>query len=79
MDGFISNNFQNIYVDEFLSIITRYYIRVRFTIAHEIGHYILHRSTIDSLKFNDEEEWKEFRLKIEYNYFVQQPPFLNYS
>ncbi|MCX6255865.1 MAG: ImmA/IrrE family metallo-endopeptidase [Bacteroidia bacterium] len=64
MDGFISKDFTAIYVDEFLYTDDRYYKRVRFTIAHEIGHYVLHRSTIDSQKFNDEEEWMNFRLAI---------------
>lgn len=64
MEGFISKDFTTIYVDEFLYMDDRYYKRVRFTIAHEIGHYVLHRSSIDSLKFNDEEEWMKFRMGI---------------
>lgn len=64
MDGFISKDFKYIYVDKYLYEDTRYYKRVRFTIAHEIGHYILHRSTIDSQKFNDENDWINFRRGI---------------
>jgi Zn-dependent peptidase ImmA (M78 family) len=64
MEGFISKDFTTIYVDEFLYTDDRYYKRVRFTIAHEIGHYELHRSSVDSLKFNDEEEWMKFRMGI---------------
>ena len=64
MDGFIANDYSSIYVDKFLYTDDRYYKRVRFTIAHEVGHYILHRSTIDGLKFHDEEEWIEFRMGI---------------
>ncbi|MCJ7446541.1 MAG: ImmA/IrrE family metallo-endopeptidase [Bacteroidales bacterium] len=65
MEGFISKDFKAIYVDEFLYTDDRYYKRVRFTIAHEIGHYVLHRSTIDSQKFANEGEWIKFRLAID--------------
>lgn len=64
MEGFISKDYSAIYVDEFLYCDDRYYKRVRFTIAHEIGHYVLHRSTIDDQKINDEEEWMRFRMGL---------------
>ena len=64
MEGFISNDFTSIYVDKFLYQDDRYYKRVRFTIAHEIGHYVLHRSTIDSQKFDDENDWIKFRIGL---------------
>lgn len=64
MDGFISLDFKNIYVDNRLYITDAYYPRVRFTIAHEIGHYVLHRSFIDQLKIESIEEWKKFRQSI---------------
>jgi len=64
MEGFISKDFSSIYVDEFLYTDDRYYKRVRFTIAHEIGHYVLHRSTIDNQKFSNEQEWITFRMGI---------------
>lgn len=64
MDGFIAQDYKAIYVDEFLYTDDRYYKRVRFTIAHEIGHYILHRSTIDTQKFQDVDEWIKFRLDL---------------
>jgi Zn-dependent peptidase ImmA (M78 family) len=64
MEGFISKDFTAIYVDKFIYIDDRYYKRVRFTIAHEIGHYVLHRGTIDHQKFEDEEEWIKFRIGI---------------
>lgn len=64
MEGFISKDYSSIYVDEFLYTDDRYYKRVRFTIAHEIGHYVLHRSAIDDQKFSNEEEWMKFRMGI---------------
>ena len=64
LEGFISLDFNSIYVDEDLYIDDRSYKRVRFTIAHEIGHLILHRFTIDMVKFSSEEDWKQFRLNL---------------
>jgi len=64
MEGFISKDYKYIYVDSFLYTDDRYYKRVRFTIAHEIGHYVMHRGTIDNQKFNDEEEWMRFRMGL---------------
>lgn len=66
MEGFISKDYSCIYVDEFLYTDDRYYKRVRFTIAHEIGHYVLHRCTIDDQKFSSEKDWMEFRTGIDY-------------
>jgi len=42
----------------------RYYKRVRFTIAHEIGHLVLHRSNIDLVRFLSDDDWKGFRLNL---------------
>lgn len=64
MEGFISKDFKTIYVDEGLYTDDRYYKRVRFTIAHEIGHLVLHRSSIDGVKFNNETDWISFRMGI---------------
>jgi Zn-dependent peptidase ImmA (M78 family) len=34
------------------------------TIAHEIGHLILHRDTINLVRFLSEDEWKNFRMNL---------------
>jgi Zn-dependent peptidase ImmA (M78 family) len=65
MEGFISRDFKSIYVDEDLYLDDRYYKRVRFTIAHEIGHFILHRSNIDMVRFLSNDDWKAFRLNLQ--------------
>jgi Zn-dependent peptidase ImmA (M78 family) len=64
MEGFISKDFKTIYVDKDLYSDDRFYKRVKFTIAHEIGHLILHRCNIDGLKFSNEKEWINFRMGI---------------
>ncbi len=65
MEGFISRDFISIYVDEALYTDDRYYKRVRFTIAHEIGHLVLHRSNIDMVRFLSDDEWKTFRINLQ--------------
>jgi Zn-dependent peptidase ImmA (M78 family) len=49
IEGFISGDLEVIYVDEFI-----YYqrpTRYRFTLAHEIGHYVFHGETYDWLEW----------------------------
>ena len=64
MDGFISLDFNNIYIDEFLYITENYYKRVRFTFAHEIGHRELHRDIIENIRFEKLEDWINFRIEL---------------
>lgn len=58
VEGFTSGDLQNIYVDEYVYTdrITRY----RFTLAHEIGHIVLHRHLYSAHKFKSIDGWKEF-------------------
>lgn len=55
IDAFISSNFKSITVDKYIqeSVSTRY----RFSLAHEIGHMILHGYLYSQLKFHDLTEW----------------------
>ncbi|HEY9791707.1 MAG TPA: ImmA/IrrE family metallo-endopeptidase [Candidatus Obscuribacterales bacterium] len=39
--------------------------RLRFTIAHEIGHFVLHSHLFEKLKFNSVEEWIAFLQQLE--------------
>ena len=64
LDGFISLDFKYIYVDEFQYSSDNYYKRVRFTMAHEIGHRVLHRDIIEKINFESEDEWKKFRMNL---------------
>jgi Zn-dependent peptidase ImmA (M78 family) len=64
LEGFFSKDFKSIYVDEDLYIDDRYYKRVRFTIAHEVGHLVLHRANIDMVRFTSQDEWIKFRMNL---------------
>ena len=58
IDGFISSNLKNIYVDEY--VYTDRINRYRFTLAHEIGHSVLHASVFRAHQFSSIDGWKEF-------------------
>lgn len=49
LDRFMKESFQN---------------RLRFTIAHEIGHFIMHEKVHEGVQFSTVEEWAEFMLAI---------------
>ncbi|MHC4533961.1 MAG: ImmA/IrrE family metallo-endopeptidase [Planctomycetota bacterium] len=55
-DGYSSADCTAIYVDEF--VYNKRYFRYRFTLAHELGHIILHKIYFDKLKFSTVSEWK---------------------
>ena len=58
VEGFTSSDLKNIYVDEY--VYTDYLNRYRFTLAHEIGHIILHRNLYNANRFSSIARWKEF-------------------
>jgi Zn-dependent peptidase ImmA (M78 family) len=55
-DGFITSDLKEIYVDE--SVYTKWPNRYRFTLAHEVGHAILHRDLFRQRRFRSVREWK---------------------
>ncbi|HXG60638.1 MAG TPA: ImmA/IrrE family metallo-endopeptidase [Planctomycetota bacterium] len=62
IDGFTTSDLKCICVDEFVysSRPTRY----RFTLAHELGHIILHQKIFELAKFRTVAEWKRFYKNI---------------
>lgn len=54
-DGFISSDLKSIYVDQRLQ--NSYENRYRFTLAHEVGHYYLHREIYEQIEFKTIEGW----------------------
>jgi len=63
IEGFISGDLNVIYVDEFI-----YYqrpARYRFTLAHEIGHYVFHSDLIASFHPQSVADWGKFVLGID--------------
>ncbi len=63
VEGFISGDLNVIYVDEFI-----YYqrpARYRFTLAHEIGHYVFHSDLIASFHPRSITDWSRFILAVD--------------
>jgi len=55
IDAFISSDFSNITVDEYVQ--EKFNNRYRFTLAHEIGHKYLHGYLSKQFRFNNIGEW----------------------
>lgn len=60
--GALSGDFREIYYDEREE--ERYPRRLRFTLAHEFAHYLLHGKTVKSLKLTSKQDWKKHVFKI---------------
>jgi Zn-dependent peptidase ImmA (M78 family) len=73
VDGFISSDLTCITVDQF--VLERRVNRYRFTLAHEIGHWYMHRELYAELKFGSVNEWKQFHKEVDetdYNWLEYQ-------
>jgi len=57
MEGMLSKDRTTIFVDNDTYTDDRFYTRHRFTLAHEIGHYELHKDYYLRAKFETPEEW----------------------
>lgn len=63
IDGFISSDLTCITVDQF--VLERFLNRYRFTLAHELGHFYLHRDIYAELKFGSLAEWGQFQREVD--------------
>jgi len=63
VDGFISSDLTCISVDQF--VLERRLNRYRFTLAHELGHWYLHRDLYAELRFTSINEWKQFQEEVD--------------
>lgn len=57
MEGMLSKDRTTIFVDNDTYTDDRFYTRHRFTLAHEIGHFELHKDYYLKAKFETPEEW----------------------
>ena len=63
LNGFLSHDLSTISVDEYQY--EQLNEKYRFTLAHELGHYILHKSFYENLPgFKNPDEYIEWRLSI---------------
>lgn len=81
-DAFISSDWKSVYVDNEKYLEDSYYNRLRFSIAHEIGHLVLHRKLYNKLKIKDTADFSKFLKDIsgkQYGYIeTQANKFANY-
>lgn len=73
IEGWISNDLKTITVD--LHEFNGEENRCRFTIAHEIGHLVLHREIFEQQGFSNIEEWKDLVTNFDpkqYSYLETQ-------
>jgi len=60
IDAFISKDFRFITIDEDIYFRDSNQSRRRFSLGHEVGHFVLHKKLYDKIKFTSEDEWIEF-------------------
>jgi hypothetical protein len=75
IDAWLKPDLSGMVVDLDRYMNERFNNRLRFSFAHELGHYFLHRNLLKILHFASFSEWKEFILTLpekEYKYFEWQ-------
>jgi len=68
VDGFTSSDLSEISVDQF--VYEHRLSRYRFTLAHEVGHVVLHAELFKAHRFRGVEAWKRFLMgvsELDYN------------
>jgi len=74
-DAWLQRDLKTIVVDNDSYEKTKFENRLRFSLAHELGHYFLHAKLYPTLTFDTVEEWKDFMENIpdaEYSNFEYQ-------
>lgn len=62
VDGFLTSDLKTIFLD--FNMYLRYENRTRFTIAHEVGHFVLHHELFRKLDINSVESLNKLATKI---------------
>lgn len=62
IDGALAQDFSQIYVDDY--VYNNWPNRHRFTLAHEIGHYILHRADLENGEVNSFKDWLDYAKSV---------------
>lgn len=64
-DALITSNWESIYIDEKGYFDDRFYPRLRFSLAHEIGHFVLHNEIYSQFEIDELTDFYKFIEKIE--------------
>jgi Zn-dependent peptidase ImmA (M78 family) len=62
--GFLSNCRSYVFVDSDVMITPKFEATLRFTMAHELGHYFLHREFYEAHTFTNVDGWKDLLRQI---------------
>jgi hypothetical protein len=75
VDALLSADLTRIIVDAEEYMDDRQQNRMRFSIAHELGHFVLHKNIYRDIRFTSVEEWMDFVETLpddQYSYIEQQ-------
>jgi IrrE N-terminal-like domain len=75
VDAYLKTDLSGIVVDHECYMNDKFLNRLRFSMAHELGHYFLHREIYSVLSLSSPEDWKEFIQNVpetEYEAFEYQ-------
>lgn len=64
MDAYLKTDLSGIVVDHDCYMQDRFANRLRFSMAHELGHYFLHKEIYSNLSLVSPEDWKGFILNV---------------
>jgi len=64
IDALLLGNWKTIVVDQAQYMDERYANRLRFSLAHELGHYVLHQAAFQQMARGSVQEWIEFMRDI---------------
>lgn len=82
VDALITSDWQTLYVDKDEYMDERRYNRLRFSLAHEIGHFVLHNEIYTSFDIKDLDDYYKLNKDIpqkQYGYLeTQANKFANY-
>jgi hypothetical protein len=75
IDAYLKIDPTGIVVDYNCYMNEKYINRLRFSFAHELGHFFLHKDIYSTFSIDDPSVWKDFMLNIpdrEYGFFEYQ-------
>jgi Zn-dependent peptidase ImmA (M78 family) len=64
MDAYLKRDLKGIVVDYDFYLNEKFSNRMRFSFAHELGHFFLHKYIFSSFDFESSEEWRDFILNV---------------
>ena len=67
-EAMLSLDFSTIYVDNYSYMSDKHWNRLKFSLAHELGHFALHREFFERQNIVSEETWISFMEAIQLKY-----------